>query len=130
MIKDLIVVRGSLFFIIIGSFFIAWAPIPPFYIIGILLMACGAGFGGAFRSLVTSLVHPDEVSRLYALMATADTIGMIIYGPILSKGFGLGMSIGGSWNGMVFVFVGIMFTVMGLPVWLVREPTPEMDVHG
>lgn len=130
MIKDLIVARGSLVLTIVGALVVAWAPIPPFFIIGTIIFAAGAGFSSAVRSLVTSLVHPDEVSRLYAVMAVGDTVGTIIYGPILSKTYGWGENLGGYWTGMAFVFCALMYAIVCSPVWLVREPTPEDDVHG
>lgn len=79
---------------------------------------------------MTSLVHPDEVSRLYAVMAVGDTVGSLIYGPILSRAFGWGLNLGGQWTGMAFIVVATLYLVLGLPIWLVSEPTPEMDVHG
>jgi hypothetical protein len=98
--------------------------------IGVIVFGCGAGFPNAIRSLVTSLVHPDEVSRLYAVLAVGETIGALIYGPILSKATGWGFEIGGPWTGLAFIVVAGLFAILGLPIWLVREPTPDMDVHG
>lgn len=94
------------------------------------IFACGVGFPGAARSLVTSLVHPDEVSRLYAVLAVAETVGSLIYGPMLSKAFGWGLKLGAPWTGMSFIVVAALYVVLGLPVWLVKEPTPDIDVHG
>jgi hypothetical protein len=98
--------------------------------IGVIVFACGVGFPSAARSLITSLVHPDEVSRLYAFLAVIETVGSLIYGPVLSRAFGWGMDLGGLWSGMAFFICAILFAVVGLPIWLVREPTPEMDIHG
>ena len=82
------------------------------------------------RSLVTSLVRPDEVSRLYTAMAVIETIGTLAYGPILSKSFGWGLDLGGNWTGMAFFAVAAIYAVIGLPIWLVKAPKPKMDVHG
>ncbi|KAH8588375.1 major facilitator superfamily domain-containing protein [Bisporella sp. PMI_857] len=130
MICDLIISRGSLVVLIFGSLAIAWAPLPRFYILGTIIFSCGAGFSPALRSLVTSLVHPHQVSRLYAVMAIIDVLGQMVYSPILSKGFGWGANLGGQWTGMAFIFCAILFAVAGFPVWLVRKPTRDMDVHG
>jgi sugar phosphate permease len=130
MIKDLSVARGSLLLLIIGPLTIAWAPLPVFLVFGTMIFACGVGYNSALRSLVTSLVHPDQVGRLYAVMAIGDTIGASIFGPLLSKSFGWGLDLGYPWTGMAFIFCGVMFVILGLPLWLVRKPTPEMDVHG
>jgi hypothetical protein len=75
-------------------------------------------------------VHPDEVSRLYASLAVIEIIGQMIYGPLLSKAFGWGLNLGGLWSGMAFLVCAFLFAVVGSPIWLFKEPTPEMDVHG
>jgi len=148
MTKDLTVARGSQLIFILGSLGIALGFVPALFIagtylsknplqisleltkIGVIVFACGVGFPSAARSLITSLVHPDEVSRLYAFLAVIETVGSLIYGPVLSRAFGWGMDLGGLWSGMAFFICAILFAVVGLPIWLVREPTPEMDIHG
>jgi hypothetical protein len=67
---------------------------------------------------------------LYAVIAVVDTVGMVIYGPVISKAYGWGTQLEGPWTGMAFIIVAAMYTIFGLPVWLVSEPTPEMDLHG
>ena len=79
---------------------------------------------------MTSLVRPDEVSRLYAVIAIIDTIGMLIYLPVLSKAYGWGAYLAGPWTGMAFITVAAMYAILGLPIWLVKKPTPDMDLHG
>jgi hypothetical protein len=63
-------------------------------------------------------------------MATVETMGIMAYGPILSKVFGWGLHLGPPWTGMIFLVVAASYALIGLPVWLVGEPTPDMDVHG
>jgi hypothetical protein len=40
------------------------------------------------------------------------------------------MDLGGLWSGMAFLICALLFAVVGLPIWLVKEPTPKMDIHG
>lgn len=130
MTKDLIVVRGSLLFLIIGCLILAWAPLPAFFCAGVLISGCGVGLYSALRSLVTSLVHPDQVSRLYAIMAIGDTLGTMLYSPLVSKGYGWGIKLGGHWTGMVFLICALVYVIVSIPAWLVKKPTKDMDVHG
>ena len=128
--RDLIIVRGSLLFMVIGLLVLAWGPLPGIFIMGVIIIACGIGLFAALRSLVTSLVRPDQVSRLYAIMAIGDTVGMMIYSPLISKGYGWGIALGEGWTGMVFLILALVYLTMSIPAWLVRKPTEDMDVHG
>jgi MFS-type transporter involved in bile tolerance (Atg22 family) len=95
-----------------------------------MVYACGAGLSTALRSLVTSLVHPDEVSRLYSVLAIIETVGQIAFGFLLPIALEWGLYLGGFWKGVPFLVCAALFVVFGLPIWLVKEPVPEMDVHG
>lgn len=130
MSKDLFVVRASLIFLILGSLVIAIAPVPALYILGILIYGLSAGFSPAVRSLATSLVHPDHVSRLYAIIATGDTVGIIVFSPLVGKSYGWGVGLGGWWSGMAFICCAGLYAVFGASLWVVREPREEDDVHG
>ena len=59
-----------------------------------MVYACGAGFQTALRSLVTSLVHPDEVSRLYSVLAIIETVGQIAFGLLLPVALEWGLYLG------------------------------------
>lgn len=84
----------------------------------------------AVRSLVTSFVHTDQVSRLFGVVAIIETVGTLVTSPLISKAFSWGMDLGGMWSGMVFMLAGVMTLILGMPVWAMRPPKPEEDVHG
>jgi hypothetical protein len=67
---------------------------------------------------------------LYTVLAVIETVGQISFGVLLPAALGWGLHLGGLWKGMPFLICAALFAVIGLPVWLVKEPTPEMDVHG
>lgn len=100
------------------------------FVLGTFIFACGNGYIASTRSLLTSFVHADQVSRLYAILAIMTTIGNMITSPLLSKAFGWGMGLGGSWSGMAFVTVAALYAVLGAPLWIVRPPRAEEDIHG
>ncbi|KAG0645285.1 MFS efflux pump [Hyphodiscus hymeniophilus] len=125
--KDLIVSRGSVFFSIFGALFIAVSPIPSLLIIAIIIYSFGNGFTSSARSLITSLVRPDQVSRLYAVLATLDVIGTIISGPLLSGAYSWGLHIGGLWSGMAFIVLAVLFSVTCLPIFFFKLPEIEVE---
>ncbi|TVY80426.1 Efflux pump ustT, partial [Lachnellula suecica] len=76
--RDLVVARGSVVFSIMGSFGIAFSDLPWLMIISTIIFSLGAGFSGAVRSLLTSLVEPSQISRLYGVLAIVETIGALV----------------------------------------------------
>jgi ATP/ADP translocase len=82
------------------------------------------------RSLATSFVHADQVSRLYAVIAVIQTVGRMLSGPIVARAFSWGVELGGPWIGMIFIVTAGIVLVFGIPVWIIRPPKPEEDVHG
>ena len=64
------------------------------------------------------------------MLAVIETVGQISFGVLLPAALGWGLQLGGLWMGIPFLVCAGMFAVIGLPVWVVREPTAEMDVHG
>jgi hypothetical protein len=129
-IKDLLIARGSLIFLILGALAIALSPTPSLLVFGTFIFACGDGYVSATRSLLTSFVHVDQVSRLYAVLAIMMTIGNMIMAPLLSKAFAWGLNLGGHWSGMAFLTVTALYLVLGSPLWIIRPPRPEEDIHG
>ena len=128
--KDLVVARGSLVFHILGALAIAFPAGPSFLIFGTFIFACGDGHVSASRSLLTSFVHPDQVSRLYAVLAIMMTIGSMVMAPLLSKAFSWGLDLGGDRSGIVFLTVAALYLVFGLPLWINKLPSQDEGIHG
>jgi MFS family permease len=126
-VKDLIITRGSLFFNIFGALFIALSPAPGFLIMAVIIYSFGNGFSAAVRSLITSLVRADQVSRLYAVLAILDTIGSLVSGPMLSEAYSWGLHRGSLWSGAAFALVALLFAVTCLPIFAFRLPELEVD---
>jgi len=70
------------------------------------------------------------VSRLYAIMAVGDTLGVMVYSPLTSRGYGWGIKLGTHWTGMIFLICALVYVALSVPVWFVKKPTEDMDVHG
>jgi hypothetical protein len=84
----------------------------------------------AIRSLITSFVHADQVSRLYGVLAVIETIGSLVFRPLFSKIFSWGMDLDGLWSGMVFTLAGVLTLILGLPVYFVHPLKPKEDIHA
>jgi MFS family permease len=126
-VKDLFVTRASLIFNVFGALLIAVSPAPSFLIISVTVYSFGYGFSAAVRSLLTSLVRPDQISRMYAILSILDTIGNLVSGPVLSGAYSWGLHRGGLWSGSVFGIVALLFAVVCLPIFLFKLPVVEVD---
>ncbi|RFU28106.1 hypothetical protein B7463_g8215, partial [Scytalidium lignicola] len=128
--RDVVVARGSLIFMVLGSLAIGLAPTPGLFIVGTGITSFGAGYVSAIRSLVTSFLPADQVSRLYGIIAVIETVGNLVSNPLISKAFSWGMDLGGIWSGMSFIVAGLITLVLGIPVYIIPSPKPEEDIHG
>lgn len=72
------------------------------------------GLYPAMRSLLTDLVHPSQVSRLYGVLAVIDTIGGMISSPLVAGAFSSGLKRGGLWSGGGFLVAGLAYSTAGL----------------
>jgi hypothetical protein len=95
-----------------------------------VIVSIGAGYISAIRSLITSYVHADQVSRLFAVIAVIETMGSLVASPIISKSFSWGMNLGGTWSGITYIFTAATILILAIPVYIIRPPKPEEDVHG
>ncbi|KAB8291654.1 hypothetical protein EYC80_006454 [Monilinia laxa] len=113
-VKDLLVSRGSVMFMALGSFGLALSTLPGLFVLSTVLFSLGMGTYPAIRSLLTDLVHPTQVSRLYGVLAVMDTIGGMISSPLVAAAFSSGLKKGGLWSGGGFLVAGTAFAAAGL----------------
>jgi hypothetical protein len=82
----------------------------------------GTGFSAAIRSVVTLMVAPEHVPRLYTSIALSDTAGGLVAGPFLSLTFHFGLRLGGAWLGLPFLVSAGLLAMVGVLVFSVRVP--------
>jgi hypothetical protein len=71
---------------------------------------------------LTSIVEASHIGTLYNTLAVAETVGMVIAGPLLSLSFQQGLEIGGAWLGLPFIAAGGLFTIAVIILFSVRLP--------
>ncbi|KAM3073471.1 hypothetical protein ACMFMG_004631 [Clarireedia jacksonii] len=131
-VKDLLVARISVIFLVIGCLGLALAIVPSLFVISTIILSLGMGFPPAIRSLVTSFIHPSQVSRLYGVLAVMDTLGGMISSPLMSGAFSMGLKKGGIWSGGAFLVAGISYALVGIPIWFLnvkKDDIVEDDVE-
>ncbi|KAI9751276.1 MAG: hypothetical protein M4579_006129 [Chaenotheca gracillima] len=125
--KDLVISKASVVLCAVGAYLIGLAPTAVLATISLVIYTLGGGFHAVARSLVTSLVEPHHVGRLYTAISILDNLGSLIAGPLLSIFFRFGIKLGGFWQGLPFFGLGLMFTFVAAAVWCVRLPGPGED---
>lgn len=71
------------------------------------------------RSVLTSVIAPDEVSRVYAVISVMETLGGIISGPIMAACYRLGLTLGGMWAALPFIASAFIFSFMAALLWII-----------
>ncbi|KAF4630619.1 hypothetical protein G7Y89_g7521 [Cudoniella acicularis] len=88
--NDLVVIRGSIIFLILSSLGTAFSGVPALLILSTLLFPLGVGFAPALRSLLTSLSPPTHTSRLYGVLAVLDTLGSLVFALAMGQAYSIG----------------------------------------
>lgn len=87
------------------------------------------GLYPAIRSLLTDLVDPTQVSRLYGVLAVMDTIGGMVSSPMVAGAFSSGLKRGGLWSGGGFLVAGVAYAAAGLLTLSVSVKKDESTTH-
>jgi len=128
--KDLILMKASIMFLIVGSLGMGISPSIFLMISSLLVQTLGAGFVFLTRSLMTPMVRRDQVARLYTIIEIMEAIGMILTGPILASFFNWGLELGGPWIGLPWIVICGLFCVTAVAVWTYRLPSTEQRRQG
>ncbi|KUL91414.1 hypothetical protein ZTR_01496 [Talaromyces verruculosus] len=118
--KDLWLSRGTAFLLTIGMLLMFSAPAPAILIIGLVAVALGSPLHLTARSLITSLVLPNQVGVLYTSLAVVQSVGILIAGPLLANTFRWGMKLGDTWLGLPFLAAAVMYLLSFLLISVVN----------
>ena len=118
--KDTLLARISYIFFAAGYLLSSMAPTIPWFILGLVVFTLGAGVAAVTRSMLASLVHKDQVGRLFMAMSLVQTAGALVAAPAEAALMKAGLRAGGEWLGLPFFFVGMVFVLSAAGVWALR----------
>ena len=119
--KDILLARLSLTVMALGIFIEGLAPQVSILLIGLVIATLGTGASAMLRSFMTSLVHPNEVARLYTAISIVQTLGVMFASPIAAGLFSAGLARGGgAWLGLPYLVTAGFIAVMAGGLWVVR----------
>ncbi|KAJ5196633.1 hypothetical protein N7449_007112 [Penicillium cf. viridicatum] len=119
-LRDHVMSKWSGVLSIIGFAVIFLAPTPAILITDQIILSIGSSFLITTRSLATALVLPDHVGTLYSAIAIAQSVDVLIAGPLFASLFRLGMHLGGAWMGLPFLQASLFFTLAVTAIWRIR----------
>lgn len=112
--RDLFLARGSAGLTLIGWAAIGFSPNAILFTASLMVATMGNGFPVFLRSFLTGLVDPNRVAELYTVISVVDTLGLMLGGPLLAWLFQRGMQLGGTYVGLPFVTLGLIYAVVAL----------------
>ncbi|KAF3811975.1 Efflux pump ustT [Colletotrichum gloeosporioides] len=110
-VKDFLLSRLSIVFIMICFAVLVLAPSIPVVVVGLAFYTLGNGFSSFARSLLSSLVEKNMVGTLFTTLSMMDTLGSLLAGPIVARTFSWSMRLDGIWKGLPYV---MSFAMCGL----------------
>ncbi|MCJ1463419.1 hypothetical protein MMC07_002026 [Pseudocyphellaria aurata] len=128
--KDLLLCRISFVLVTAGVLTDGLAPVISLLIFGVLMHTLGSGAVSLARSLLSSLVKPTEVARLFAVMSMLDTVSMLVASPMLASLYATGLRLGGGWVGLPYLVSGTLFSMATAAIWASRLDRGEVKTGG
>lgn len=123
--SDLLLVKGSVCLLAVGTALMACAQHPALFAVGISLFALGWGYYAALRSLAMSLVLPSQAGALNTAIAMGQSFGAMTSGPILAFSFRLGVAKGGVWLGLPYMSASLLFLFAAALILGIRLTRPD-----
>jgi len=122
--KDLLLSMGSCILIIIGITAVGLAQTPIIMVAGVAVSALGSSLLVSFRCAMISLFQQVPVASLNAVCGMAQSIGILISGPILAATYSWGLLQGGVWIGAPFMLAsGLHVVALAVMFYLLLAET-------
>jgi hypothetical protein len=114
--KDLLIVQVSISILALGTTFMALAAHPALFIAGVCGLALGWGFYSALRSLAMAQAAQAHIGVVNTAIGFAQSIGIMVAGPVLAAAFRRGIDLDGVWLGLPYMVAAVLFVGAGILV--------------
>lgn len=117
--KDLFLSMGSCVLIMFGIAAVGLAQSSAVMVAGVMFSALGSSLLVCFRCAMITLFRHNAVAPLNAVAGMAQSVGILIGGPVLAATYSWGLSRGGIWIGAPFLLASSLHIVaLALIVYL------------
>ncbi|KAF2439455.1 MFS general substrate transporter [Karstenula rhodostoma CBS 690.94] len=130
--KDKHVAGWSLLALAAGQLCLGFAPVAAIAILGVVILAMGAGQDSLLRSLATEMVPTRDISMIYSAITMLRAIGGSVSGPIYAWLYAVGLRQKQEvWIGLPYIVAGVLFLVaLGLLTGLEVSEREGYEVIG
>jgi MFS transporter, PCFT/HCP family, solute carrier family 46 (folate transporter), member 1 len=127
--KDAIILAFSLGFAMTGAMIEFFSRTVSPFIFGLFVGMFGAANSPVARSLITQFVDTEHTARLYALIATSETIGTLIGSPVVAWCFDIGLR-NKSLMGLPYLYVEILFLITAACAFIALRKASHETLPG
>jgi MFS family permease len=120
--RDLSLARWSYVVLFLGALTLGLSPTLGGFVLGLILMAVGSGFGSLSKSLMSIYVDPAHRSRLFSLVGMVEVLGSVFSQPLLAGLFAFGLRWHGVWIGLPYLGLAALIALSGSLLLFVRIP--------
>ncbi|ATY61235.1 MFS transporter [Cordyceps militaris] len=123
--KDLWMARVSASLLVLGALCLALAFTIRTFMLSLIIFTLGAGCNLVLRSLITSYAAEDRAGLIYTAISVSEGLGALVAGPVMASLFRLGLSWGGTWLGLPFLFAALLSSITSLILFLIPAKADE-----
>ncbi len=126
---DIFLARGSFTLATTGLLLMGLARSTTPFLIGCFIATLSAGVDALLQSLLSSLVPPTAIARLFTVTSIVQTISTLAAAPILAGLYRWGLQQAGeeeeaAWMGAPFIFCGLIYSAATAAMWLLEIHIP------
>lgn len=118
--KDLWLCTGSCILIAVGVAVVGASQNPILMVAGVVISALGSSLLVSLRSAIISLFPQTPMAALNAVAGMAQSLGILISGPVLAKTYSWGLSQGGIWVGAPFLLASGLHFIALIDIFYLR----------
>jgi hypothetical protein len=118
--KDLLLCTGSCILIAVGVAVVGIAPSSVIMVVGVVISALGSSLLVSLRSAIISMFPQTPTASLNAVAGIAQSIGILISGPVLAAAYSWGLSQGGTLVGAPFLLASFLHLIALADIFYLR----------
>lgn len=110
-VRDVVLLRGSFFFLIVGLIVVGLATDLIGFMFGLVVLVLGSGYASLLKSLMSLYADAKHRSRLFSLIGMVEVLARVYSEPALAGLYSLGLRHGGGWIGIPYFGVALFIAV-------------------